>query len=69
MVCTLRKVRDVQEDTTCLLRKLDFGLKANALMHGWMRVDGISPEEVERLPEPKLYDERLGVCYYGIPSR
>jgi len=46
------------------LRKLDFGFKANALMHGWRRVDGILPEEVAKLPEPRIYDEHLRICYY-----
>jgi hypothetical protein len=47
----------------CLL-KLDFGFKANALMHGWGRVDGVTKDQVRRLPEPKVYDEELGICYF-----
>ncbi len=46
------------------LRKIDMGMRANAMMHGWARVDGISPEEARRLPEPKVYDEKLQICYY-----
>ena len=75
MACTLKKVKDmqermvkVQEDITCLLRKLDFGFKANALMHGWRRLDGITPEEARKLPEPNLYDESLGICYFKAPE-
>ena len=73
--CLLKKVRNtqermvkVQEDITCLLRKLDFGFKANALMHGWRRLDGITPAEARKLPEPKLYDESLGICYFKAPQ-
>ncbi|MEM3723163.1 MAG: hypothetical protein QW179_01760 [Candidatus Hadarchaeales archaeon] len=62
--CTLKKVRRIQEDTTCLLRKVDLGLRANAVMHGWKRVDGLTPEEARKLPEPKVYDEELKICYY-----
>jgi hypothetical protein len=64
MKCLLEKTHALQKDTLCILRKLDFGFKANALMHGWRRVDGISPEEAAKLPEPKIYDASLRVCYY-----
>jgi type II secretory pathway predicted ATPase ExeA len=60
----LEKTHALQKDTLCILRKLDFGFKANALMHGWRRADGISPEEAAKLPEPKIYDASLRVCYY-----
>ncbi len=62
--CTLKKIQEVQADTNCLLRKVDLGLRANALMHGWRRADGITPERARRLPEPKVYDPELRVCYY-----
>ena len=62
--CTLKKIQEVQADTNCLLRKVDLGLRANALMHGWRRADGITPEQAKRLPEPKIYDEALRICYY-----
>jgi hypothetical protein len=64
MKCLLEKTHALQKDTLCILKKLDFGFKANALMHGWRRVDGISPEEAAKLPEPKIYDASLRVCYY-----
>jgi len=60
----LNEIKQLQKDMLLCLRKLDFGFKANALMHGWRRVDGISPEEAAKLPEPKIYDENLRVCYY-----
>jgi hypothetical protein len=47
----------------CLV-KLDFGFRANALMHGWHREDGVTPERARQLPEPKVYDGELGVCYF-----
>jgi uncharacterized membrane protein len=62
--CLLEKTHRLQEEALCILRKLDFGFKANALMHGWRRADGISPEEAAKLPEPKIYDATLRVCYY-----
>jgi hypothetical protein len=73
--CILRKLERLQrrmyedhccmlEKIHCLLRKVDLGLRANALMHGWERADDVSPEEAARLPEPKVYDAELGVCYY-----
>ncbi len=61
---TQEEIKRIQADTNCLLRKLDFGLRANALMHGWRRTDGITPERAKRLPEPKIYDEALRICYY-----
>jgi hypothetical protein len=64
MKCLLEKTHKLQEETLCILKKLDFGFKANALMHGWRRADGISPEEAVRLPEPKIYDAQVKVCYY-----
>jgi hypothetical protein len=66
MKCLLEKTYKLQEETLCILKKLDFGFKANALMHGWRRADGISPEEAARLPEPKIYDPLLKVCYYKV---
>jgi hypothetical protein len=62
--CLLEKTHALQKDTLFILRKLDFGFKANALMHGWRRADGISPEEAAKLPEPKIYDTQLRICYY-----
>jgi len=66
MKCLLEKTHKLQEETLCILRKLDFGFKANAFMHGWRRADGISPEEAARLSEPKVYDAQLKVCYYKV---
>jgi hypothetical protein len=66
MKCLLEKTHALQKDTLCVLRKLDFGFKANALMHGWRRADGIPPEQAAKLPEPKIYDARLRVCYYRL---
>jgi biopolymer transport protein ExbB/TolQ len=68
---TQEEIKELQRETNrlqremhrCLL-KLDFGFKANAAMHGWRRVDEVSPEEVARLPEPKVYDAELRICYY-----
>ncbi|MCX7979375.1 MAG: hypothetical protein N2578_10280 [Bdellovibrionaceae bacterium] len=75
MSCMLEKMHGLQEemvkisrDIKCLLRKIDFGLKANALMHGWQRLDGIEPEDAEKLPEPKIYDPELKVCYFKSPA-
>jgi hypothetical protein len=76
--CTLQKILKLQEDThrilvathelqkamiTCL-RKIDLGMRANAKMHGWVRLDNVSPEEAAKLPEPKEYDPELRVCYF-----
>jgi hypothetical protein len=47
----------------CLL-KLDFGFEANACMHGWRREDGVPPKRVKQLPDPKIYNRKLRVCYY-----
>jgi hypothetical protein len=55
-----RTQRDIQR---CLL-KLDFGFKANAAMHGWARVDGVTPAQARKLPEPKVHDPDLRICYY-----
>jgi len=66
MKCLLEKTHRLQEETPCILKKLDFGFKANALMHGWRRADGISPKGAAKLPEPKVYDPQLRVCYYKV---
>ena len=60
----LKDIHALQKEMAFCLRKIDVGMRANALMHGWQRVDGISPEEARRLPEPKVYDEKLQICYY-----
>jgi len=60
----LQETHGLQESMLVCLHKLDFGFKANALMHGWRRADGVSPEEAAKLPEPKIYDAQLRVCYY-----
>ncbi|MEM2674072.1 MAG: hypothetical protein QXW77_00340 [Candidatus Hadarchaeales archaeon] len=60
----LEEIYGLQKEMALCLRKIDVGMRANALMHGWQRVDGISPEEARRLPEPKVYDEKLQICYY-----
>jgi len=73
--CILRKLERLQrrmyrdhirllEQNQCLLRKIDVGLRANARMHGWKRVDGLTPHEAARLPDPKVYDPDLRICYY-----
>ena len=61
---TQEEIKRIQADTNCLLRKVDLGLRANARMHGWRRADGITPGRARRLPEPKVYDPELRVCYY-----
>ena len=58
----------IQEDMNKCLRKIDKGLMANALMHGWVREDELTPEQIAELPEPKVYDLELGFCYYK-PSK
>jgi len=67
----LRSIHELQKSThelqkvmiTCL-RKIDLGMRANARMHGWVRLDDVSPEEAAKLPEPKEYDPELRVCYF-----
>jgi hypothetical protein len=61
--CLLKMAR-VQKDMHKCLLKLDFGFKANAAMHGWARVDGVAPAQARKLPEPKVYDPELRICYY-----
>ncbi len=60
----LERIVKVQEDTHRCLIKIDKGLMANALMHGWKREDNILPERIAELPEPKVFDEALKFCYY-----
>jgi hypothetical protein len=76
--CMLQKILKLQEEThrilvathelqkvmIACLRKIDLGMRANAKMHGWVRLDNVSPEEAAKLPEPKEYDPELRVCYY-----
>ena len=59
-----RLQRQMYRDHTCLLRKLNVGMHANALMHGWSCAEGLTPEQIRKLPEPKVYDLELGICYY-----
>jgi hypothetical protein len=59
-----RDTHRLLEKTHCLLRKLDVGLRANAAMHGWARIDEVSLEEIAKLPEPRVYDVELRICYY-----
>jgi hypothetical protein len=73
--CMLQKILRLQEETYELqksmilcLRKIDLGMRANARMHGWVRLDNVSPEEAAKLPEPKEYDPQLRVCYYKPTS-
>jgi hypothetical protein len=65
---TQEDIKELQQkmykDHRYLLREIYIGLKANARMHGWERKDGLTPTQIRRLPEPKLCDEELGVCYY-----
>jgi trans-2-enoyl-CoA reductase len=65
---TQRDMRRLQQkmykEHRCLLRKIDVGLRANAHIHGWERRDGLTPEQIRRLPKLKVYDEELGVCYF-----
>jgi hypothetical protein len=60
----LVKIDRTQRDIHRCLLKLDLGFRANAAMHGWERRDGLTPEQIYRLPRPKVYDEKLGVCYF-----
>ncbi len=66
IACTLKKIRRVQADTNCLFRKLDFGFKANAAMHGWKRLDNIPLEKAREIPEPKVHDPKLRVSYFKV---
>ena len=65
----LERIAKIQEDTHRCLIKIDKGLMANALMHGWLREDNISPERIAEIPEPKVYDEKLGFCYYKSATK
>ena len=64
----LENMSRVQEDMSKCLRKIDKGLMASAMMHGWVRKDELTPEQIAELPEPKVYDLELGFCYYK-PSK
>ncbi|MEM2289767.1 MAG: hypothetical protein QXK27_04205, partial [Candidatus Hadarchaeales archaeon] len=44
----LEEIYGLQKEMALYLRKIDVGMRANALMHGWQRVDGISPEEARQ---------------------
>ena len=59
-----KETHELQKSMVLCLRKIDLGMRANARMHGWVRLDGISPEEVAKLLEPKEYDPELRVCYF-----
>ena len=49
----------------CTLRKVDFGLTANAAMHGWGRKDDVGSEtEARELGDKFLYSKELKVCFY-----
>jgi hypothetical protein len=61
---TQEEIKELQQDMHRCLLKLDFGFKVNALMHGWRREDNVTPERAKQLPEPKIYDEGVGVCYF-----
>jgi hypothetical protein len=57
-------VRLTEVNTRCLL-KIDFGLTANAFIHGWRRKDEVeSEEDAKKLGEPYIYDKELKVCFY-----
>jgi len=58
------EIYELQKSMALCLRKIDLGMRANARMHGWVRLDNVSPEEAEKLPEPKEYDPELRVCYF-----
>ena len=59
-----KETHELQKSMILCLRKIDLGMRANARMHGWVRLDNVSPEEAARLPEPKEYDLELRVCYF-----
>jgi hypothetical protein len=63
-----KSTHELQKAMITCLRKIDLGMRANAKMHGWVRLDNISPEEAAKLPEPKEYDPELRVCYYKLLS-
>jgi hypothetical protein len=72
---TQRDIQKVQRDTNRLLKKmhrcllkLDFGFEASAAMHGWRREDNVAPERAAELPEPKVYNHELRICYYRAAS-
>lgn len=67
----LHEIKEIQQDTKCVLQKmhrcllkLDFGFEANARMHGWSRADNVSPRQTRKLPEPRIYNEKLHICYF-----
>jgi hypothetical protein len=60
----LGEILRLQKSMTLCLRKIDLGMRANAKMHGWVRLNNIPPEEAAKLPEPKIYDASLRVCYF-----
>jgi len=62
----LRSIHELQKVMITCLRKIDLGMRANARMHGWVRLDDVSPEEAAKLPEPKEYDPELRVCYFRL---
>ncbi len=64
----LDRIIRVQESMNKCLIKIDKGLMANAMMHGWGREDNITPEHIDSLPEPKVFDKDLGFCYYKPKS-
>ena len=59
-----KETHELQKSMILCLRKIDLGMRANAKMHGWVRLDNVSPEEAAKLPEPKKYDPELRVCYF-----
>jgi len=59
-----KETHELQKSMIVCLRKIDLGMRANAKMHGWVRLDNVSPEEAAKLPEPKEYDPELRVCYF-----
>jgi len=59
-----KSTHELQKVMITCLRKIDLGMRANARMHGWVRLDDVSPEEAAKLPEPKEYDPELRVCYF-----
>jgi hypothetical protein len=59
-----KSTHELQKAMITCLRKIDLGMRANAKMHGWVRLDNVPPEEAAKLPEPKEYDPELRVCYY-----
>jgi hypothetical protein len=63
----MEKIAHAIYDIDHTLKKVDFGLTANAAMHGWARKNGVeSEEEASKLGKPYLYNKELKICFFRI---